>query len=256
MKKAIPWNIFWMLLAASLLSVAAIFPYVLTIQADVLRNIPVPLTTLFFMQIIQCVIMFSVTIFFGLRLSRQMHFHLPLLEAITKRKSSRKIFADMTRISAPLGVLVALIIYVTDIGFTYAGTGISTGISIVPIWQKLLAALYGGITEEILMRFFLMTLLIWIMTKVSRKTVPTDWSIYISIILAAILFGLGHLPITASITTITPLVVVRAIVLNGIGGLVFGWLYWKKGLEAAMIAHFTTDVVLLSVLPLLLPYSV
>ena len=256
MKHAFPWNIFLILLACSLLSVIAVFPYVLTVQADVLRNIPVPLTTLFFMQLVQCIVLFSIAIFFGLRLSRQIQFRIPLLEAITKRKPYRKIFADMTRISAPLGILVALFIYVTDIGFTYAGTGISTGTSIAPIWQKLLAALYGGITEEILMRFFLMTLLIWIMTKVSRKTMPTDWSIYISIILAAILFGLGHLPMTASITTITPLVVMRAIVLNGIGGLVFGWLYWKKGLESAMIAHFTTDVVLLSVLPLLLPYSV
>ena len=38
-------------------------------------------------------------------------------------------------------------------------------------------------------------------------------------ILAAILFGLGHLPATAAIMTITPLVVVRALVLNGFLGI-------------------------------------
>lgn len=33
---------------------------------------------------------------------------------------------------------------------------------------------------------------------------------------------------------------------NGLGGLVFGWLYWKRGLVAA---HFATDVVLYVVAP-------
>jgi membrane protease YdiL (CAAX protease family) len=46
--------------------------------------------------------------------------------------------------------------------------------------------------------------------------------------------------------------VLRAIVLNGIGGLVFGWLYWKKGLEYAIAAHFIADIVLLAILPALL----
>ena len=46
------------------------------------------------------------------------------------------------------------------------------------------------------------------------------------------------------IIPLTPLVITRAILLNGIGGVVFGWLYWKRGLEAAMIAHFSADIVL------------
>jgi membrane protease YdiL (CAAX protease family) len=48
---------------------------------------------------------------------------------------------------------------------------------------------------------------------------------------------------------ITPLVVIRAIILNGIAGVAFGWLYWKMGLESAMLSHFFTDVVLHVILP-------
>lgn len=73
-----------------------------------------------------------------------------------------------------------------------------------------------------------------------------------AIVISTVLFGLGHLPVTAALTVITPLVVARAIVLNGIGGLVFGWLYWKKGLEYSIVAHFAADIVLLAVLPALL----
>jgi len=43
---------------------------------------------------------------------------------------------------------------------------------------------------------------------------------------------------------LNPLFITRALLLNGLGGLAFGWLYWKQGLESAMIAHFSADIVL------------
>ena len=65
-----------------------------------------------------------------------------------------------------------------------------------------------------------------------------------SIGLAAGLFGLGHLPATAALLPLTPAVIARALILNGIPGVVFGWLFWRRGLEAAMVAHFAADLVL------------
>jgi hypothetical protein len=41
--------------------------------------------------------------------------------------------------------------------------------------------------------------------------------------------------------------------LNGIAGLVFGWLYWRNGLVAAMVAHTSADVVLHVLSRLVLP---
>jgi membrane protease YdiL (CAAX protease family) len=67
---------------------------------------------------------------------------------------------------------------------------------------------------------------------------------WVANILAAILFGLGHLPTTAALVPLTSLVIARAVVLNGLLGIVWGWLYWKRGLEAAMISHFSADLVL------------
>ncbi len=43
---------------------------------------------------------------------------------------------------------------------------------------------------------------------------------------------------------ITPLVVSVALSLNGIAAVVFGILYRKRGLEAAMIAHFSANFVI------------
>ena len=55
---------------------------------------------------------------------------------------------------------------------------------------------------------------------------------------------------TAALTKITGFIVARAIILNGIAGIAFGWLYWRKGLESAMISHFSADIVLHVILPL------
>ncbi len=51
---------------------------------------------------------------------------------------------------------------------------------------------------------------------------------------------------------ITPLVVAVALSFNGIAAVAFGVLYRKRGLEAAMIAHFTADFVIYVVGPALL----
>ena len=91
-----------------------------------------------------------------------------------------------------------------------------------------------------------MSVLVWLGRFVSKTEDghPTLAVLWIANILAAILFGLGHLPATAALFPITPLVIIRAIVLNGLIGIAFGYLYFKHGLESAMLSHFTADIVL------------
>jgi hypothetical protein len=59
----------------------------------------------------------------------------------------------------------------------------------------------------------------------------------------AVLFGLGHLPATAALAPLSGALVVRAVVLNGTAGLVFGSLYRRYGLEWAMTSHRGVDIV-------------
>lgn len=252
MRKIINWKIFFILLGLSLFSVICIFPYVLTIQKDVLSKIKISIGFLFLAQLIQSTILFSIAIFLGLFFTKKIGFHLPVLEALVEKRDYKKILENIAGLSIFLGIIAAIVIYVLDNLFSIGGAGITTHQQMAPVWQTLLAAFYGGITEEILLRLFVMTFFIWIGMKIFRKNQPTKVIIIVSIILAAVIFGLGHLPITASITKIDMLVVARAIALNGIAGIVFGWLFWKKGLESAMLAHFTADIFLLTLLPLLI----
>ncbi len=104
--------------------------------------------------------------------------------------------------------------------------------------------LYGGITEELLLRYGLMTLIAWLGWRVVQHghDVPRPAIMWTALGLAALLFGLGHLPATAVAYDLTPFVIVRALLLNGMFGVVAGWLYWRKSLEAAMVAHMLGHV--------------
>ncbi|GAF65478.1 hypothetical protein BTS2_2376 [Bacillus sp. TS-2] len=102
--------------------------------------------------------------------------------------------------------------------------------------------LYGGIAEELMLRFGMMTLLVFITWKILQRNqpLPSPVVVWSGIILSAFLFGLGHYGATIMMTDMTPLLFARMILLNGIGGIIYGWLYWRRGLEAAMIAHMAT----------------
>ena len=106
--------------------------------------------------------------------------------------------------------------------------------------------LYGGIVEELMLRLLVMSLLVLLFWKLfarskDRNAIPA-W-IYISaIIIASMLFAAGHLPITAQTLGLSAPILIRCFVLNGIGGIGFGWLYWKKGLAYSMYSHAATHV--------------
>jgi hypothetical protein len=118
-------------------------------------------------------------------------------------------------------------------------------------WQGLLASFYGGIDEEILLRLGMMTFLIWLASWVSRARPMSPAIYWAGNVLAALLFGAGHLPAMAAIATLTPLVVFRTIFLNGIVGIVFGYFYWKHGLVSGMVSHFSSDLIIHVITPLL-----
>jgi hypothetical protein len=109
--------------------------------------------------------------------------------------------------------------------------------------------LYGGFTEELLLRWGLMTFLVWATWRLFQKGEGAPRSGYFvgAIVVSAVVFGMGHLPIASMLAgSLTMPLVVYVITANSIFGIVAGFLYWKKGLEAAMIAHISAHLVLIS----------
>ena len=198
---------------------------------------------LYVMAFVQGLIVFSIATFFGLIFARKVGFGLPVLEGEHKLESLKEIVTPSILWGLFSGVLITL----CAIPFGARSLELMAAELAVPVWARFFSLFYGGIAEEVLLRLFVMSLLVWILMKTK---VPKNTSIWVAIMLSAVLFGLGHLPITSALTTITADIVARAVLLNGIGAIVFSLLYWKKGLESAMIAHFSADIVLRFIAPL------
>ncbi len=119
-----------------------------------------------------------------------------------------------------------------------------------PLGFRALVVLYSGVSEELLYRLFLATFVAWLahmaFSRFTRQArTLAQW---LGILVAAFLFGLAHvgnLPNAAH-------PVLRAIAVNGVAGLVLGWFYWWRGLEAAILTHMVAIVVLYIVVPLFL----
>lgn len=102
------------------------------------------------------------------------------------------------------------------------------------------AVLYGGITEEILTRWGVMTLCVWLLWHLfqSGSGVPSDTTLWFGVALSALAFGLGHLPAARALSGgLRSDVVVWVVVGNTSFGFITGYLYWQFGLDSAMVAH-------------------
>jgi membrane protease YdiL (CAAX protease family) len=75
-----------------------------------------------------------------------------------------------------------------------------------------------------------------------RQQLPKSY-IWAAIIIASLVFAAGHLPFTSMVFgDLTGMVLFRCFLLNGIGGLFFGYLYWKKGFEYAIVSHMFAHI--------------
>jgi membrane protease YdiL (CAAX protease family) len=115
--------------------------------------------------------------------------------------------------------------------------------------------LYGGLTEEILLRWGVMTFLVWMFWRIFQRGTGRPRGVYFvaAIILSAVMFGIGHLPIASILAGgLTVPVVIYVITANSIFGIVAGFLYWRRGLESAILAHMFAHVVLIAAIYLAL----
>lgn len=243
------WRLFWILFVAAIVGILGAVPAGLELFGSVLANAPpppLPIPVLILIGAVQNLALLGLFVGIGLRLSASVGLGVELTQSWLDDEfdSSQLWKAIRFGLLGGLlvgGVLLPLIIvlsnYLPNLPFVAAAK--------IPIWKRALMCLYGGIYEEIFCRLFLLSLFAWLINRSWRKDRKlSSGAFWAANVIAAILFGLGHLPSASLVMPITPLVVVAALVLNGFAALVFGWLYRVRGLETAMIAHFIADVVL------------
>ena len=85
------------------------------------------------------------------------------------------------------------------------------------LWRALLASVYGGVNEEIYARLFVFSVAAWLLAKTSTSAAaPTVLQLWLANAIAALIFAIGHLPLTKVAMGLNFVTVARALALNGI----------------------------------------
>nr|AXL06089.1 hypothetical protein AUH13_31155 [uncultured bacterium] len=243
-----------------LAGVAGVLSFLLVDLSALLTQLPVPAgmevphitPALKLLSLIQPTVLLSVAVLIGIVLAPKVGLSSPVAEAAAGNGQQ-------------LGSVLKPQILPALIG------GLAGGVGIILIWfllkpllppefvarsaelNKLLPLptrlLYGGITEELLLRWGLMTLLVWAAWRLFQRGRGKPQAVYFigAIIISAIIFGLGHLPFAFALVPDASVALILYVISgNFIFGSIAGYLYWKKGLESAMIAHMLAHVVMLT----------
>lgn len=111
-------------------------------------------------------------------------------------------------------------------------------------WGGLAVSFGAAVGEEVWFRLGLMTLMVWAVTRLSGKREPSSVAVWSIIVITALGFGLAHVPQMIAYGAASPIAVASTVLGNVSVGVLYGWCYWRRGLLAAMIAHFSADIVL------------
>ena len=160
-------------------------------------------------------------------------------------KDERELERKPLILTAIVAILGGMLLILSDLLFfgNYSDA-IRESYAVKPTVTYILAAVvYGGVIEEVMLRLFFMSLLAFLLQKLFRKGSGTTGLLIAANLIAALLFAAAHLPATAMLMGLTPMILFRCFLLNGGLGLAFGWLYRKFGLRYAMLAHAACHVV-------------
>lgn len=240
---AVNRHVFAILFAIAILHL--VFAFTLWIPLRVFTGGSVPFDPgadgLFVLLFLGQVALFAVLVWAGLFLGRSVGLGAPLLESWSKGEPVREQAARALWIALALGLGVAALKYLLDLlvfspflpATLSGGRQVDLLRFVIPFQQ--------GVGDEITYRLFGMTAIIWIFWKLrgSGETPSPDWMFRAGILLAGlpgvaglVLRGVAGLPLVQYATILLA------------GAIPFGWLYWRKGIGAAIAAHVVSSLAL------------
>jgi len=226
------------------------------VQLKALPNLPeMPLPVVILLSLLQPMVLLGVLVALGVLLAPRTGLRSLLHDRLTAGDLIWPILRTQMAPALFAAVAAAVSIILLDLAFApLMPAPFSQPLAARGVVVTISGMLYGGLTEELMMRWGMMTLLVWMGWRLFQRGTgkPNRIVLAAAVLISAILFGAGHLGAVAMVAPLTPVLILRTIVLNAIGGVLYGWLYARHSLEAAMVAHAATHVVM-TVITLLVP---
>lgn len=218
----------------------------LLVPFELLAPTSVPPAALRLLATVQPLVLTLAAVGLGLWAAPKVGLDAPLIRALAERRPGGAVLRRQWPAAVPVGLVVALVLltYGALVPPVLAEAGASAERFArlqPPLATKLL---YGGVGEELLTRWGLMSLFVWVAWRASLAPAPSATAHWAGAAAASALFAAGHLPLLFLLVPDPPPGLIAAVLAgNFVPGLLFGWLYWRRGLEAAMIAHALAHLV-------------
>lgn len=239
-------RLFWLLVGLCAAGIALASPFLLAaIRAMPPRYSPF---ALLLGQALQAILLCAAAAWAGIRFAARAGLDAPWLRAFAERRERPPAFGSVAIEAAAVGSVAA--IAVTAVALMLRSSVPEAVWRPIPagFWTRASSAFYGGIVEETMIRWGVLTALIALLRRFGTR--EAFWPANIA---AAALFGALHLPsLSFASIPLTGGVIAHVVLGNGIAGAVFGWMFRRRGLEGAMVAHGAADVWLQAALPALL----
>jgi len=113
----------------------------------------------------------------------------------------------------------------------------------LPIWRRLAIIYVAAVTEELVFRLILLSLIAGALTRLLQRTAeaPSEGVVWTANVLCALAFGAVHLPAWTALGPMSTGLVMMVLLLNGIAGLVMGHVFVRQGIVAAIWVHAGGD---------------
>ncbi len=230
----------WLLLAGFVGSLLGV-PYTIAVLMEPAAVEPIDPRLIWLSALIEGLLLLAPASAIGVWLGKRVGLGPRMLSQIVS-KAPRwwvRLRADLVR-----SILVGVSLGVLGLGQYLLPKGtLGSGLENPNAFECFLRSLSAALTEEIFFRLGLVTFFVWAMRSVVRKPAFDTPSLWIGNGLAAVAFASAHLP--HILTTSSPSwdFLILFVLVSSLAGIIMGWMYLRYGLISAVVAHFTTDLV-------------
>lgn len=236
------------LFAFGFIGIVSALPFIPMLLALQPTELPMPVFVLQILSIVRSSVILAACVALGLACAPKVDLDAPLIRGYIEQRRLLP-SASKTLLPGILGGLIGGVIILVFASITQPllpASFIANAEYFVPPWYTKL--LYGGITEEVLVRWGFMSFFVWLFSRINHKSGEPLRVIYyfLGIVSAAFLFGLLHLPAASLLSSeVTPALIAYIIIANSIFGVIAGWLFWRYGLECAVLGHMFCHITMI-----------
>lgn len=187
-----------------------------------------------------------VAIYFGHRYAPQVHLRSLVSERVETRqlKSTRKKKKITFKESIPFIITGAVLVASLELGFDVVFQNwlpdlYQPSFAIPTIPEALYSIFYDGLGQELLLRWGVMTSIVYVLSVKGERL--NEWSYIIGFVFTAILFAFAQYSSVSGYIDLSAIVLFRVLVLLGLPGILYGWLYSSFHIEAAVLSHMLAN---------------